>query len=208
MCALGSMVWGLSSVLLSPCHLAALPLVGGHVASRYHGLLHVILFSLGYFMAITAIGILCALLGRQTDILGHFWTVPVGIILFFLGMRMLRHSENSWLERCLQRITLPLYYAALLLGSIYGILSSACMLSFLIPLLMVFREHTLLFNSEMVVFFALGHSIPFIMIGMGASYIRRFLPNEHSLWGHRIHRAGGCILLIISIIFILHPFLE
>ena len=96
--ALASFAWGLCSVLFSPCHLAAIPVMAVHAAGftrlapaqaqHTHdphtpestadtaqaavevGASVSVCFALGYFLAIAALGIACSLLGRVLDFEG------------------------------------------------------------------------------------------------------------------------------------------
>ena len=74
--ALGCFLWGVISVLFSPCHLASIPLivayVGGQetlVTPRKAGLYSVV-FTSGFFISIALVGIICALLGRMMGDIG------------------------------------------------------------------------------------------------------------------------------------------
>src|SRR5512138_1668314 len=77
--ALGCFLWGMVSVLFSPCHLASIPLVVAYVAGQEKALQprqaahYAILFTAGLFITITVIGIVCALLGRMLGDVGNYW---------------------------------------------------------------------------------------------------------------------------------------
>ncbi len=75
--AAGCFVWGIISVLFSPCHLASIPLIVGYVGGQEKMLqprqagLYSILFTSGLFITIALIGIACALLGRMLGDVGN-----------------------------------------------------------------------------------------------------------------------------------------
>lgn len=69
---LGCFIWGMVSVIFSPCHLASIPLIVAYVAGQekavdprqagwYAGA-----FTAGLFITIALIGLICALLGRMS----------------------------------------------------------------------------------------------------------------------------------------------
>lgn len=68
---LGSFLWGIVSIVFSPCHLASIPLMVGYVAGQGQMLQgreatgYALLFSLGLFFSIGLVGVGCALLGRM-----------------------------------------------------------------------------------------------------------------------------------------------
>ncbi len=66
---LASFVWGILSILLSPCHLSSIPLVVGFISTQ--GKISVkrtfnisLIFSIGILITIALIGIITASLGR------------------------------------------------------------------------------------------------------------------------------------------------
>jgi len=93
--ALGCFLWGMISVLFSPCHLASIPLIVAYVggqekavnpkqASGYSAA-----FTAGLFITIALIGIICALLGRMLGDVGNYWQVLIGAILIWVALGML-----------------------------------------------------------------------------------------------------------------------
>jgi cytochrome c-type biogenesis protein len=81
--ALGCFLWGMVSVLFSPCHLASIPLIVAYVGGQETLLqprqagFYSVAFTLGLFITIAAIGIVCALLGRMLGDFGNycrFWS--------------------------------------------------------------------------------------------------------------------------------------
>ena len=65
----GSFLWGIVSVLFSPCHLASIPLMVGYVAGQNtlvdgkKAAGYAVMFSTGLFISITVIGLVCSWLG-------------------------------------------------------------------------------------------------------------------------------------------------
>ena len=85
--AAGCFIWGMISVVFSPCHLASIPLIVAYVggqetllkprqAAHYY-----IAFTVGLFITIALIGIICALLGRMLGDVGSYWQILVGLVL-------------------------------------------------------------------------------------------------------------------------------
>ena len=93
--ALGCFLWGMVSVLLSPCHLASIPLVVAYVAGQEQALKprqaahYAVFFTAGLFITIAVIGIVCALLGRMLGDVGSYWQIVVGLILIWVALGML-----------------------------------------------------------------------------------------------------------------------
>ena len=77
--AVGCFAWGMISVLFSPCHLASIPLIVAYVGGQEKTVIprqaagYSAAFTLGLFLSIAAIGIVCALLGRMLGDVGNYW---------------------------------------------------------------------------------------------------------------------------------------
>jgi len=124
--ALGCFLWGMISVLLSPCHLASIPLVVAYVggqeqivkgrqAVKYAGL-----FSAGLFLTIVLVGVICALLGRMLGDVGPYWTMAVGLILLWVAADMLGLAKCSMPGGLMTRLKIRGAWGAFVLGLAYG----------------------------------------------------------------------------------------
>src|SRR5512146_2776013 len=85
--ALGCFLWGMVSVAFSPCHMGSIPLIVGYVAGQEKMLRardaawYAVVFSIGLFISIALVGIICSLLGRMLGEVSPYWTIVVGAIL-------------------------------------------------------------------------------------------------------------------------------
>ena len=99
--AVGCFTWGMISVLFSPCHLASIPLIVAYVGGQEKALnpkqasVYSSSFTLGLFISIALIGIVCALLGRMLGDVGNFWQIIVGIFLIWVALGMLGVKKFS-----------------------------------------------------------------------------------------------------------------
>src|ERR1035437_5908232 len=82
-----SLVWGILSVILSPCHLSSIPLIIGFISDqgklttrRAFGLSF--LFGLGILVTITLIGVVTAAMGRMLGDVGKYGNYAVAAIFF------------------------------------------------------------------------------------------------------------------------------
>ena len=91
----GSFLWGLVSVLFSPCHLASIPLIVGYVAGQgrlvegREAARYAVAFTAGLFITIALVGLVCSLLGRMLGDVGPYWTILVGLVLLYVALDML-----------------------------------------------------------------------------------------------------------------------
>src|SRR5512136_330520 len=93
--ALGaSFVWGILSIVLSPCHLASLPLIVGFISgqgrvstARASGI--ATLFAVGILITIAVIGAITAGAGRMMGDIGRWGNYFVAAIFFVVGIYLL-----------------------------------------------------------------------------------------------------------------------
>ena len=70
---LGMLLWGVCSVVFSPCHLASIPLIIGYVGGQEahtttrRAAFYAALFSLGLFVMIAVVGVVSAPVGRPVS---------------------------------------------------------------------------------------------------------------------------------------------
>ena len=129
--ALGCFLWGMISVVFSPCHLASIPLIVAYVGGQQQILkpkqagYYSVAFSLGLFITIALIGIFCALLGRMLGDVGNYWQILVGIVLIWVALGMFGVEKCSMSGSLLDRLNVRGLFGAFILGLAYGVLSGS-----------------------------------------------------------------------------------
>lgn len=213
--AVGCFLWGVVSVLFSPCHLASIPLIVGYVAGQdklvegRQAALYAGLFTTGLFLTIAAIGAICALLGRMLGDVGPYWTVVVGLILLWVAMDMLGVAKCSMGGSLMGRFRLRGMGGAFVLGLAYGILSGSCTFGFIAPILAVITvQEKVMTGILLIVLFGLGHCIPIVIAGSSTALVRRLMANAS--WqrgGTAFRRLAGVLIGLMGVYFIVRPFL-
>ncbi len=213
--AMGCFLWGVVSVLFSPCHLASIPLIVGYVAGQdklvegRQAALYAGLFTFGLFLTIAAIGVICALLGRMLGDVGPYWTIVVGLILLWVAMDMLGVSKCSMGGNLMGRFKLRGMGGAFVLGLAYGILSGSCTFGFIAPILAIITvQEKIATGIMLIILFGLGHCIPIVIAGSSTAMVRRLMANAS--WqrgGTAFRRLAGILIGLMGIYFIARPFL-
>ena len=213
--ALGCFLWGVVSVLFSPCHLASIPLIVGYVAGQdrlvegRQAALYAGLFTTGLFLTIAAIGVICALLGRMLGDVGPYWTILVGLILLWVAMDMLGVSTCSMGGSLMGRFRLRGMGGAFVLGLAYGVLSGSCTFGFIAPILAVITvQEKVMTGILLIVLFGLGHCIPIVIAGSSTALVRRLMANAS--WqrgGTAFRRLAGIMIGLMGLYFVARPFL-
>ncbi|WP_421902265.1 cytochrome c biogenesis CcdA family protein [Maridesulfovibrio sp.] len=212
---LGCLLWGMVSVLFSPCHLASIPLIVGYVggqnelvegrkASVYAGL-----FTLGLFITIALIGTVCAILGRMMGDVSPWWTVLVGGVLLWVALDMLGIVQCSMSGSLMGRLKLKGYSGAFLLGLAYGILSGSCTFGFIAPILAIITvQGEIAVGVLLIILFGIGHCLPIAVAGSSTALVRRML--ESSSWqqgGSVFRKLAGGIIGLMGLYFVIRPVL-
>lgn len=199
---LGCFLWGMVSVLFSPCHLASIPLIVSYVAGQHQvvagrkAVLYAVLFTMGLFITIAAIGFICALLGRMLGDVGPYMSIVVGALLVWVALDILGIATCSMSNGLLARIQVKGMAGAFVLGLAYGILSGSCTFGFIAPILAIITVQQKIFIGVVfILLFGLGHCIPIAVAGSSTALVRRFLDNNAWQRGSLFFRklAGLCI---------------
>ncbi|OIP50943.1 MAG: cytochrome C biosynthesis protein [Deltaproteobacteria bacterium CG_4_10_14_3_um_filter_60_8] len=212
---LGCFLWGMLSVLFSPCHLASIPLIIAYVAGQKQvvqgrqAAIFAVLFSLGLFATIAIIGVICAMLGRMLGDVGPYLTMVVGVILLWVGLDMLGVAKCKLPgNQLLGKITLKGAAGAFVLGLAYGVLSGSCTFGFIAPILAIITVQEKFMTGVLLIsLFAMGHCLPIAVAGSSTALIRRLLENHAMRQGGQwFRRAAGVLIAGLGLYFIARPF--
>jgi len=214
--ALGCFFWGMVSVLFSPCHLASIPLIIAYVGGQEKALVprqaavYSGAFTLGLFITIALVGMICALLGRMLGDVGNYWQILIGGILVWIALGMLGVEKCSLSAGLLYRFKLNGLRGALGLGLAYGILSGSCTFGFIAPILAIITiQQKIAAGLLFIILFAIGHCLPIVVAGSSTAAVRRLM--ENSLWqsaGSWFRKGAGAVIGLLGIYFIIRPFIE
>ena len=212
---LGCFLWGMISVLFSPCHLASIPLIVAYVGGQQKALVprqaagYAVAFSTGLFITIAVIGAICALLGRMLGDIGSYWQILIGAVLIWVALGMLGVEKCSMSGSLLYRLNFKGLSGAFALGLGYGILSGSCTFGFMAPILAIITvQQEVATGILFILLFAVGHCLPIAVAGSSTAAVRRLV--ENSVWqgaGDWFRKGAGAVICLLGVYFILNPFL-
>lgn len=210
-------LWGILSVVLSPCHLAGIPLIMGHIVTRSDGTkkkagVMALLFALGILVTLLIIGIVTSLLGRLAGDAGPVVTYIVGGFLLFFGIYLTGFLPFDLFNFSVQPgIKKRGLFPSFLFGLIFGLALGPCTFAFMAPMLAVGFQSArtdLVFAVSLFGLFAIGHCAVIVVAGVLTESVRSLLKwNEKTgavdivkkIFGFLI--AGAGIYLILQQIF-------
>lgn len=198
----GAFVWGVASLLLSPCHLASVPLLTAYVSGGIgrtgsrEAVVCSFLFGFGLWLAVGTAGLACAAAGRLLGDLPSAASLAAGLVMTAFGL-----ETAGVLSLRLPTASLPGVRrgraGALVLGAMFGVVSGPCTFGFLAPILATAKP-TLLEGTVLAAAFGLGHVLPLVAAGCLAERTARLLASSRfrraSLFGRRA--AGIAVALV------------
>ncbi len=212
--AFGCFTWGMVSVLFSPCHMASIPLIIGYVGGQdailegKKAVPYALLFTLGLFITIGVVGVICIFLGRMLGDVGPYWNLLLGAILIWVAVDMLGIAKCR-MPNSLGRLHLQGLGGAFVLGLAYGILSGSCTFGFIAPILAIITvQEKIATGLLLLTLFALGHCTPIVIAGSSAATVKKMLATSSFQHGGTVFRKGaGVVIGLLGIYFVARPWL-
>jgi len=202
---LASFIWGVLSILLSPCHLASIPLIVGFIdiqgrISTKRAFLISTLFAVGILLTIAAIGAITAMAGRMMGDLGAYGNYVVAIIFFAVGLHLLEVIPNPWSGPGQVGMKRKGALAAFVLGLVFGLALGPCTFAYMAPILGVtFRlgASHLPFGCLLLATYGLGHCSVIVAAGTFTEVVQNYLNwNEQSRGA--VYLKKICAFLVLA----------
>ena len=213
--AVGCFLWGMVSVILSPCHMASIPLMIGYVAGQEKDVyaksaaFYAVAFTFGLFITIAVVGVVCSLLGRMLGDVGPWWTLLLGAILIWVALDMFGVQVCSFSGGLMAKLQVRGLGGAFLLGLAYGVLSGSCTFGFIAPILATITvQEKIATGILFIVLFGIGHCIPIAVAGSSMALVRRVLESSRfQQSGILFRRLAGVLIALLGGYFIIQPFI-
>jgi cytochrome c-type biogenesis protein len=188
--ALGAaVVWGVLSIVLSPCHLASLPLIVGFISEQGQVTVRrafwtATLFAVGILITIAAIGVITAAAGRMLGDVGRWANYFVAVIFFVVGLHLLGVIPLSFSGLGQVGMKRKGLIAAFILGLLFGVALGPCTFAYLAPMLGVtfkLAKSAPLYGVLLLFAYGIGHCTVIVLAGTFTEIVQRFLNwNEQS----------------------------
>jgi len=196
--------WGVLSILLSPCHLASIPLIVGFIdgqgkMSVRRAFLISNLFAVGILLSIALIGLLTALAGRMLGDIGVYGNWLVAVIFLLFGLHLWGVIPMPWSGPAQVGMTRKGLLAAFLLGAVFGIALGPCTFAFMGPVLGVaFAKavSNMPFAALLLLAYGVGHCAVIVFAGTFTEKVQHYLNwNERSRGTLWIKRVCGTLVI-------------
>ena len=208
--ALGaSFIWGILSVLLSPCHLASIPLIVGFVNEQgqittKRAFLLSSLFSIGILVTIAVIGVITAMMGRMMGDIGVWGNYFVAGIFFIVGLHLLGIIPLPFMGGINHPgVKKKGLLASFLLGLIFGVALGPCTFAYMAPMLAItfsISSTQFLYGILLLVAYGIGHCSVIILAGTSTKLVERYLKwNDDSKGAVILKKICGVLVFIAGI---------
>ncbi|OPY88126.1 MAG: Cytochrome C biogenesis protein transmembrane region [Smithella sp. PtaU1.Bin162] len=188
--------WGILSVILSPCHIACIPLIVGFIdgqgditTRRAFGLS--LLFGLGILITIGLIGLITGLAGRMMGDIGGYGNYVVAIVFFAIGLNLLGILPLPFMEGGANpNYKRKGFLAAFILGLIFGVALGPCTFAYMATMLGVVFSMAgtqLMLAMLILAAFAVGHCSVLVFAGTFTEVVQHYL--------HWSEKSKGAVIL-------------
>lgn len=205
-----AMLLGAASVIISPCHLAGVPLVVGvvqaHRAPNRGPLTVALLFGLGVLLSFGIVGALTVGLGRIAGDLGPFGNLLGAAVFVAFGLQLLEIIEIPWFRSLTSR-TSGRTAQPTLVGFLFGASLGPCTFSFMAPALgvaMAMSRTRPLHAAGLLVAFSVAHTAVVTAAGVFGGATERFLDSRGATRAVATFRKGTGIVLILGGLYFLY----
>lgn len=207
-----ALAWGVLSIVLSPCHLASIPLIVGFIdeqgrISTRRAFLISLLFAVGILITIGLVGLVTAAAGRMMGDVGRFGNYFVAAVFFLVGLHLLgviplRFSGPGQVNMKRRGIV-----AAFVLGLVFGIALGPCTFAYMAPMLAVtFRlsATNLPYGILLLLLYGIGHCSVIVLAGTFTEVVQRYLNwNERAKGAELLKKVCG-VLVLLSGLYMLY----
>ncbi len=198
--------WGILSILLSPCHLASIPLIVGFIdeqgeISTRRAFQISLLFGLGILITIGLIGAITAAAGRMMGDVGQYGNYFVAVIFILVGLHLFGVLPMPFTGPGQVAMKRRGRLAAFILGLVFGIALGPCTFAYMAPMLAVtFRlaSTQLAYGILLLLAYGVGHCFVIVLAGTFTGWVQRVLDWNEASRGARILKTGCGILVLLA----------
>ncbi|HUS71598.1 MAG TPA: cytochrome c biogenesis protein CcdA [Sedimentisphaerales bacterium] len=198
-------VWGILSIILSPCHLASIPLIIGFIneqgrISTKRAFVTSTLFAVGILITIAAIGVITAAAGRMLGDVGKYGNYFVAVIFFLVGLHLLGIIPIPWSGPGQIGFKRKGLLAAFIIGLVFGIALGPCTFAYMAPMLAVtfkLAATKLFYGVLLLLIYGIGHCSVIVLAGTCTELVQRYMNwNEKSKGAIIVKKTCGVLVLL------------
>jgi len=197
--------WGILSIVLSPCHLASIPLIVGFIdeqgrISTKRAFQIALLFSLGILITIGLIGAATAWAGRMLGDIGAGGNYLVAAVFFLVGLHLMGVIPLPFTGPGQVKMKQRGRLAAFILGLVFGVALGPCTFAYMAPMLSVtfkLAAAHMAYGILLLLAYGIGHCAVIVFAGTFTESVQHYLNwNEASRGGLILKKVCGVLVLL------------
>jgi cytochrome c-type biogenesis protein len=203
-----AVAWGVLSIVLSPCHLASIPLIVGFISEQgrvttRRAFWTSTIFAVGILITIAAIGAITAAAGRMMGDVGRYGNYFVALIFFVVGLHLIGVIPLPFSGAGPVGMKRKGFLAAFILGLVFGIALGPCTFAYMAPMLGVtfkLAKTAPLYGASLLLAYGVGHCAVIVTAGTSTELVQHFLNwNEQSKGVTIVKCICGALVLIAGL---------
>jgi cytochrome c-type biogenesis protein len=207
-----ALCWGALSVLLSPCHLASIPLVVGYMwsgeeaPSSRQALGISSAFAGGILASIALVGVATALAGRMLGDVGRLGNYLLAALFVAVGLHLAGLLPLPRVSSAPSSSRRKGALGALALGLVFGAALGPCSFAFMAPLLALALRYgatATAYGALLLALFGVGHAGVIALAGVSGGTVQRYLRwTERSRGALRARQGAGALVAAAGLYFL------
>lgn len=205
-------VWGICSILLSPCHLASIPLIVGYIGEQdrmtvRRAFVTAFLFTGGILVTIAGIGAATAAAGRMMGDVGRWGNYLVAAIFFLMGLCLLGVVRLPFGGDTPKGAKRKGFVAAFVLGLVFGVALGPCTFAFMAPMLAVtfkLAATNLAYGLALLSAYGIGHCSVIVVAGTCTGLVQRYLNWTGKSKGALVLRRVCGVLVLLGGLYLVY----
>jgi len=207
-----SFIWGILSIVLSPCHLTTIPLIIGYLSNQRElstkkAFYLSTIFSVGILISIAVIGGITAAAGQLLGDVGKIGNYVVAMVFLIFGLSLLGILPLNFPGLGTIKSQRKGYFSVLSLGLVFGLALGPCTFAFMAPMLGIVFNLTaknLLKGLVLLSAFAVGHCAVIIAAGTSTRLVQKITKWDEQSKGITIIRKICGILVLLGGIYLVY----
>jgi len=207
-----ALLWGVLSIVLSPCHLASIPLIVGFIDKQ--GLISTrrafyisSLFAAGILITIGLVGIVTALAGRMAGDIGAYGYYGVALVFFAVGLHLLDVLPLPWSGPGNVGMKRKGLLAAFIIGLVFGIALGPCTFAYMAPILAItftLGAENFAYGILLMTLYGIGHCSIIVLAGTFTEIVQRYLNWTEGSRGADLVRKTCGVLVVLAGMYMIY----
>jgi cytochrome c-type biogenesis protein len=206
-----SVAWGILSIILSPCHLASIPLIIGFIGDQgvvttRRAFFTALAFALGILVTIGILGVATGIAGRMLGDLGRHMNYFVAGIFFVIGLHLIGVIPMPFSARSGTLGQRRGLVAAFVLGLVFGLALGPCTFAYMAPMLGItlsVARTNMAYGVLLLAAYGVGHCSVIVAAGTFTEVVERYLKWSDKSRGLNVLKKICGVLVILGGVYLL-----